>query len=85
MKASTPSSGEGGEALLSPQRPREAHCKVIDVIWRYTTLPGVPAGNLKGKLCRTFEEGSEATEESPKKGKRGWSKSKDVREYSGYN
>jgi hypothetical protein len=63
------------------------------VIWRHTTLRlslgkallGVPAGNLKGQVYGTFEEGSEATEESPKKGKRGWSRSRDVREDSGYN
>lgn len=39
----------------------------------------------KGQVYGTFEEGSEATEESPKKGKRGWSRSRDVREDSGYN
>lgn len=40
----------------------------------------VPAENLKGDVYRKFEEGSEAAGESPRKGKRGWSRSRDKRE-----
>lgn len=40
----------------------------------------VPARNLKGEVHRKFEEGSEATEESPKEVKRGWSRSRDMRQ-----